>query len=487
MSSPSVAVSGCQQPRISLYPEYGSSAGQEAIDLAAVAGLYLDEWQQTALKRALGEGPDGKWAAFQVVLVAPRQNGKNAVTEARELAGLFLFGDRLIIHSAHMFDTSVEAFLRLEAMIDGTPEFSRRVKSISRAHGSEGITLMNGQRLRYRARTKGGGRGFTCDLLILDEAMDLPESTVGAIIPTLSSRPKPQIWYSASAVDQLVHDNGVALARLRERAFKGDQERLAYFEWSFDAESPELVDDVTAGDPAVWAQANPALGLRITPEYVADERNALDPRTFAVERLCVGDWPNVSGETSIIDLAHFRSLTDTKSVAVDPVCFAIDTTPLRSHTAFGVAGKRKDDLYHVEIVEHRRGTGWVIDRAVELWEKHQPVAFIIDGRSPAASFVHALEERGVKVVVMNSTDQAKASGGFYDAIEQSQIRHLGTQELETAIRGAGQRTLGDAWAWSRTNSTTDISPLVAVTDALWGIATQEGPSVYESRGLLVMG
>src|SRR5665213_714851 len=92
---------GAQLPRLSSVPPYVSTTGQEAIDLAALAGLVLDPWQQWVLMRALGERADGKWSAKRVGLVVGRQNGKNSVLEARELAGLFLLGERLIIHSAH--------------------------------------------------------------------------------------------------------------------------------------------------------------------------------------------------------------------------------------------------------------------------------------------------------------------------------------------------------------------------------------------------
>jgi hypothetical protein len=43
------------------------------------------------------------------------------------------------------------------------------------------------------------------------------------------------------------------------------------------------------------------------------------------------------------------------------------------------------------------------------------------------------------------------------------------------LKGATQRPLGDRWAWSRKNSSIDISPLVAVTLALWGVARQKPP------------
>jgi phage terminase large subunit-like protein len=69
-----------------------SSRGREAVELAASAGLVLDEWQAFVLERALGVRENGKWAAFEVGLVVPRQNGKGGLLEARELAGLFVLG-----------------------------------------------------------------------------------------------------------------------------------------------------------------------------------------------------------------------------------------------------------------------------------------------------------------------------------------------------------------------------------------------------------
>jgi hypothetical protein len=143
-------------------------------------------------------------------------------------------------------------------LIEDTPELDQQVKRVSRSHGEEGIELMNGSRLRFRTRTKGGGRGFTGDWLGLDEAMILPEMAIGALLPTLSARPDPQVWYMASAVDQDIHEHGVVLARLRERGLAGEDPSLAYFEWSPDVELA-LVEDV-AGDEQTWAEANPGAG-----------------------------------------------------------------------------------------------------------------------------------------------------------------------------------------------------------------------------------
>jgi hypothetical protein len=81
----------------------------------------------------------------------------------------------------------------------------------------------------------------------------------------------------------------------------------------------------------------------------------------------------------------------------------------------------------------------------------------------------------VRVDVLSAQDYARACGAFFDTVDQKQLRHLGTTEFRSAIKGAATRPLGDAWAWSRKNSGVDITPLVAGTLALWG-ASKGGPS-----------
>jgi hypothetical protein len=452
-----------------------------------MTGLELDPWQELVLAGSLGEKADGKWAAREVGCVVPRQNGKNSILEARELAGLFLLGERLIIHSAHQFDTSVEQFRRLLFLVEEDSQFKKRVAKISRAHGAEGITLKNGQRITFRTRTRGGGRGFSCDCLVLDEAMILPESAHGALMPTLSARPNPQIWYTGSAVDQEIHEDGIVFARVRERGTAGNDPGLAYFEWSVEGDSPEEVGKERATDPEAWAEANPGLGIRISAEHVALEQRSMDPRTFAVERLGVGDWPQTDGfAKKKIHPEAWAGLTDSDSRPKDPVCFCLDVSPDRAWASIGVAGRRSDGLAHLETIDRGslRGTGWVVERCVELTKKHRNVGLALAANGPVASLLPDLQKAGLTlqtepgrgtIILVNSAEEAQACGGLYDAVDQSLLRHLGTPDLQAAIAGAVARPLGDRWAWNRKDSTIDISPLVAVTLALWGLQTFAKP------------
>lgn len=196
----------------------------------------------------------------------------------------------------------------------------------------------------------------------------------------------------------------------------------------------------------------------------------MDPRTFAVERLGIGDWPDLSIlEGQGLDYGKWKACADPESTPVDPVCFAFDVTPSRSAAAICVAARRDDGLWHVEVTDHRPGTRWLPERLVELVGKHDCIVPVCDQASPAAALLAALANLGLEVGTLNAREHAQGCGQLFDAVEEKTLRHLGTPELASAVRGAIKRPLGDAWAWSRKASGADISPLVAATLALWAI------------------
>src|SRR5215475_5902130 len=361
---------GLQQPRLEWIPPVGelSGAGEKAIELAFRAGLDLDPWQRYVLDQGLRKRPDGRWSAFEVALIVARQNGKGTILEARELAGLFLdeqdgFGDeRLILHSAHEFKTASEAFRRVLALIQDTRALSKHVRHVYLQRGAESIELRNGKRLRFVARSSGSGRGFTGDLIILDEAQVLGDEAMAALLPTLSARPNPQVWYTASAG----HELSVQLGRVRRRGLAGGDGALAFFEWSADeADDP--------ADPAVWAKANPGLGIRISDDYIAREMGALSPEAFAAERLTIGRYPlDAADAWAVVPRGVWESLLDARSEPLPPVAFAAAVSGDRAHAAIGVAGRRPDGFLHVEVADYREGTSWVVPRLAEFVEKHGP-------------------------------------------------------------------------------------------------------------------
>lgn len=470
---------GHQRPRIATFPAFTSSSGQEAVELAATAGLLLDDWQKFVLHVGLGEREDGSWSAFETCVNVPRQNGKGGIIEARELAGLYLLGEQLILHSAHEFKTAKEAFLRIERLIMNTDSLRKRVRNVRRTTGEEAIEMLNGARLRFLARSGGSGRGFTGNLNVLDEAMILGDDAMGALMPTMAAVKNPQIWYLGSAG---IGQPSMQLGRLRRRALdameSGEPDpSLAYMEWSINPHVTECGQGCSEHDdprsPLSVARANPALGYRLSLAHTERERLSMGEAIFNRERLGVGEYPSDSADTwSVIGEDAWRALADRKSQASDLVAFAVDVTPERSHASICVAGANGAAV-HVEVVENRPGTDWVVERARDLHERWSPRCWVVDAGGPAGSLIADLERAlDVEVVKPKVREIAQACGSFYDAVSSGDIVHLDEAPLATALAGARKRDLGEAWAWARRGVGVDISPLVGVTLARWGLTAE---------------
>lgn len=491
-------------PRVCHFPEYAYSSGLDAVELAASAGLTLDTWQSLVLQLGLGQSATGRWAAFQVALIVARQNGKGSILEALELFWLFLTDEPLIGHSAHEYKTAMEAFRRVLFLITNTDDLRRKVKKVINTNGEEGIELLTGQRLRFMARSKGAGRGFSFHKLIWDEAYALTGEQQDAQLPTLSAMPDPQVWLTSSP--PLDPATGAALFRLRRQAEAGAPD-LAFLDYgaagSLDSiqgcedpkcgHSPGIAQGCALDDRESWKWTNPAYGARISMAAIARERAALSWQGFARERL--GIWPpDLSAGFTVITKAQWDALKDPASGSdkvplVGRPCFAVAVSARGGggvKASIGLAQKRMDGKRHLELIKSGPGSSWVPSELVRLQQAHDPCAIVIDPGSPAGSLIPDVHEaftpRGgakptFEITPMTSRDVAAAFGMIYDAAtgkneEDRNVRHLGQPEIDTALGGAIKRQVGDGHAWDTRNAAVDISGLDSITKALWGLATK---------------
>jgi hypothetical protein len=462
---------GRQEPTFAWIPPYTSTLGVEVVEQAASAGLILDPWQELFVHVVAAEDRRYCPVCFEVGLVLSRQNGKDAGIEAVELGWLFLLDVQMIIHSAHLFDTSKEHFLRILHLIDNHDDFRRRVKAVRKGKGDEQIELLSGQRLDFMTRKGGAGRGFTAEKLVLNEAMYLDAMMMAAVLPTLATRPGAQVIYAGSA--GMRHSTQLAL--VRRRALARNEPSLGYLEWAADEE-----DD--RADPQTWAKTNPGLGRRISVEYVRREMLAMggpDSAAFATERLGIGDWPPDENAWQAIGRAEWEAAADVPDAAVPPVSFGVEVEWDRSAAAIGVAWRRPDGLRQIEltatdqVVDHHPGTGWVVARLKELLERHQPSQLWIDPAGPAGSLVKDLDDAEVRYQKMSLTDAGRAYGQMFDGIAGPDpavrnLRHGNQAALNQAVERAVERKIGDARAFDRKLSGA-FAPLGAVTAALWGV------------------
>jgi hypothetical protein len=433
---------------------------EDALDVAEIAGLKLFDWQADVMRDACAvraDNPD-RWAAREVGLIVSRQAGKGSILEVRQLAGLFRWGERLQVHSAHEFRTCYEHFRRIVGLVENCDLLRKQVKIIRTGAGDQAIELKTGERLRFIARSRASGRGFSADAVYLDEAFHLSTETMGALMPALSARPNPQVWYTSSAP----HASSDVLHSVRRRGLAGDEPRLFFIEWSNDP-------NVDPTDPMAWRRANPSMGLLVSEEDIAAEQRSLSPEEFARERLGIPEEPLGAGSGPIA-IERWQSLTDGDSLPLDDtVRVALDVTPDRRFATFGIAGKRADGLGHVSVRHREPGTTWVVGRAKVLADGHNTPIIVVKG-SPAESLIPDLELADVPVDVMTAADYAGACQRFVDAVNAQEplLRHRGSPDHTAAVSAAQIKPAGDGgFVWSRRTTSADITPLTSVT-AAWG-------------------
>lgn len=461
---------GSQVPRVQCVPKFADgSRGVNAAAFCASVGLTLDPWQQDILNVSLATDEAGLWAASRVALSVPRQSGKTALAEARELYALMSMPPKsLIIHSAHLYPTATEAFRRLRSYFDDYPQLREEryggpgLKTIHDWTGDQSIEMKNGTRLKFASRSKGQGRGFSSDLLMLDECQELSKETWGDILPTVSARPNAQVWLMGTPPSPRMV-NAEVFAKIRDVGIAGNDPRLAYFEFS-------ATKDMDFADPKTWAMAIPPLGGRVSLAAVQDEFNSMDLDQFGRERL--GIWDE-GVHSALFDMNKW----DEQGIAArsvprnGPIAFAVDMNPDRSQITISVARKPSNGPIHVETVRSEsagRGKQWVID----FFRDRPKAPVIVDGVSPAASLIPELVAARIDVTVTSAGDMRQACGMFFDAFSQGELTHFDEDAtLTAAVMAAKKRLSGDggAFVWDRKSFDSDITSLVAGSLAYWGV------------------
>ena len=476
-----VVLDGPAPPRVRVAPSARANSWEDVADLAATLNFSLDEWQEQALEAAMGERSDGRWASKFIGMSAPRQNGKSQLIVARALAGVLLFNEKTIIISAHETDTARTVWQRLIDVIEDNPSLEARVTGRMNAVNRESLTFGSGldkQVIKLKARSATGSRGFSADCLLLDEAQILGKTAWGSIVPTMSARENPQAWLFGTP--PTVTDDPFAFTRVRESSI-ARKARHCWLEWSADAG-----DDID--DPETWAKANPSFGVRISQEACEDDRAAMDDEQFAMERL--GMW-STAGIGRIIDEKSWSAVADEASMPIERLTLAIDVAPDRSVAAVSLAGLRPDGLWHVELDEHRNGAdwiaGWVTQRAKN--NLHGIVIDVLSGLVEERRGRHYLKGTDLLVTPASSEgrDMAIACAGYFDAVMAGTVRHTDQPQVNVALSQAGKRSVGSGWAWNKRSATSDITPVVSQTLALWGAQNDnvKKPARAERRRVVV--
>lgn len=446
-------------------------------------GITFDEWQRGLNRLILGKTTDGMYAADTVVISICRQAGKTYDVGGLVFADCIINPGTTIVWTAHQFKVARETFNELRSWAK-SPLLAPHIDydAITTAAGNECIPFRNGSRIVFAARERGAIRGFTkVRRLILDEGQILTEAAMADLAPTMNQAENPQIIIMGTPPKP--RDAGEVFTALRLEALEGDPDGLLYVEFSAPDAAP-----VRPHEKGFWAAAeaaNPSFPGRTGKRAILRLRKLLtDDDDF--RREAWGLW-DAAASRGAIPPAAWRECGGTHDSSLPLTTLGVASTLDLTRTTL-VAAAADGDVVQVKPVDHRPGTGWVVDRVKALQDEHG-CSVVVDGRGPAAVLIPQLERAGVDVTITTTGDALDACAGFMDAVREQRVRHQHYDELDRAVEVAVQRSVGDRWMWGRKASDADITPLEAATFAHW-LLTRPTPeptkSAYESRGVLTI-
>lgn len=464
---------GSQEPTLRIEPQRVDTDGTDAALLMSEYGSGLDEWERLVVDCWLGKDEDGKYTTTSAGLSVPRQNGKNVCLEAREFYGMVISGEK-ILHTAHQVRTSKKSFRRLAAMFTDKryPEITDIVKNIRYTNGEEQIELDNGGSIEFSARSRQAARGFDgISLLVYDEAQELTDDQVEALMATLSA--------SATGTRQLIYTGtppypncpGEVFRRRRTVCLTNPGKKDAWHEWGVQAKS---IEDINIGDRSLWYMTNPALGIHLTEEFTEEEMRSLSKDGFARERL--GWWSPVLTQKQ--DLAIPAHLWDAcRSDRMKPegkTAYGIKFSADGSEVCLCAASIPAEGEARISMIRREltsRGTQWLADWLNERYKKASCVA--IDGRNGVDVLIEKIagtwKAKG-SVIRPTAKEVVAAASTLTDSlIEQSITWFSGQEMLRDSAVTSIKRPIGGGWGFGGENST----PIEAAALALWAAKTSK--------------
>lgn len=461
-------------------PSHRWTNGDLAAKVGADLGLPPDDEQRWILDTIFAEKAPDRPASFEVATIGPRQNIKTSTNGIASLADMFVFGIERQIWSSHLLDTSKSTFRDFRAWIDSNHEYAEQVEYFE-GHQDLAITRVDPvtaveQRIEFRSRTGKSSRGLTgVKRITLDEWLFGEPKHVGAVYPTMLTRPGAQVRVMSSA--GLLAS--AQLRTLRDRGRSGKDGRLAYVEYGAKRRrcaDPNcshvygLVEGCALDDRELWWQANCALWAgRILEESIEDQRRSMPPAEFMREFLSWWEDPVSVGGAFPLD--RWLALQDPEAERGDEIVFGLDVAEDRA-AWITVAWQRPDGFAQVMLANDGRPLPAIqaVDECARLQDEWGGVVV------PPRSFERELELAGVSFKPLSAMEFPGACGSLLDMIQAGTVRHGNQSALNEAVQAATWRSsTASSERAIQMKGFPEVGPVVAAVRALSRVKVVTAP------------
>lgn len=474
MSSTSSRRRSLAVPRNHIARPYEDDLTDIIVPVAEVMGYRLIDWQVGQLADWSAVKHDGTWVHNRCGDSIPRQAGKSidGIVWATVLSSLMGYK---VLWTDHNYSTTCEMLDRFRNVFGARPgdtargirDFNKRLASANSKTAQEDFKFKNGGVLAFSTRTKSAALGYSFDVVFFDEAQELTDEQVQAILPTTTSGSKgnPQFIYMGTPTR--AGSNATVFQDVREQALEGGDRAsdLCWLEYGV-----EEIGDVHDEDR--WYEANPSLGYHSNIMAIRSASNSMTELAFAQEYL--GYWlPRVANAVVSADdwdrcLVAVEAASSVSGLVAYGVKFSVDG----SSVALAAAVKPESGPVHVEVVAVEptsKGTGWLAEWLSD--RAGTASVAVVDGQAGAGALCDRLEGRVPRKYLRRAgaQDMVTACSTLLEGIETGAVTHIDQGQLNEAMLTSTRRKIGSRGGWGWDGAMAHVADAASL--AVWAAKT----------------
>jgi phage terminase large subunit-like protein len=434
-------------------------------------------WQKLIVKDFFTIGKDSKFIRRTGLLLVARQSGKSHLGRMMCLAHLFLFKSPRILIASSNRAMALVSFREMCYIIESHDFLNCQVKAIRYANGTESIELLpefGGGRLDVVAATRDGSRGRTSSFTYGDELREWSDEAFTAITPTTRATDGQTFWTS-NAGDAF----SLPLNSLVDRSKENPPKTFGYYEYS----APNMLK-IDTNSKAFWegvAQANPALGIRVSREAIEESLSTSSHDAIMTELLCL--W--VSSLQSPFPPGSLEECGD-NDLTMSPgayTVFGFDVSPSKRMATLCAGQILPDGRIGVGILHKWSNDIAINDLEVaagikgyaDIWRPRQ----IMFDKYATQTIADRLANAGQVVEDCSSQNFYQACGDLLDAIVSKRMVHNGQRDLLEQFESVAAKVSDSAWRIVKRRSAGDISAPISIAMIIWKLTKpQQSAMIY---------
>jgi phage terminase large subunit-like protein len=338
---------------------------------------------------------------------------------------------------------ALTTFREVANAIEDNPELKKQLKKILYTNGNEAIILKSGARLDVRAATRDSSRGASADFLFIDELREITQEAFAAATPVTRAKPNSQTLLASNAGDAF----STTLNELRERCQANPPPSMGYYEYS----APPFC---ALDDRKAWAAANPALGILITEDALAEALTVQTTEQFRTESL--SQWIDSLQSPWPFGAVEDASDINLKMAPGPLTVFAFDVSPSRRDASLVMGQVLPDGKIGVAVLETYSSQvavdEIVIAASIKKWSDLYYPRLVCYDKYTTASIAQRLQNAGVQTRDVSGQSFYTACSDMYDALVNNRLRHSGQDALIQQMANCAAKQTPDAWRIVRRKS-----------------------------------